>query len=170
MKNILFLILAFFMSMSGFASCWPVDNSSCPTTDCPLGSFMGDDGRCYGCNSSEDVDIRCIGKTAAAERCPNRIFPGKGCGEFISRLCLKNTCSPGTFMGDDGRCYSCNEEKSIDINCIGQETAKKACLNRVVEECGNNLLFIKCPNGSKRKEGSSICYKDGEFHAYSCSY
>ena len=167
MKKILFLVFALFVSVGAFAYCAPSDRSECPKTVCPSETFMGDDGKCYACNSSEDVSIACLGETEASEKCPNRIFPHKGCGTVISRLCPKNTCPASTFMGDDGKCYSCDEEKEIDINCIGQETANKACLNRIVMNCYGNLSFEKCEDGHKRG-GYNSCCKNGDCWMHMC--
>ncbi len=157
MKKILFLTFILFISVEVLADCAPFDRSECPTTVCPSKTFMGDDGKCYGCDISEDVSITCLGETLVAEICPNRIFPHTGCGKVISRLCPKNACPPSTFMGDDGKCYSCDEEREIDINCIGQETANKVCLNRIVMNCYGNFSFQKCKDGYKRGGYDSCC-------------
>lgn len=167
MKKISFLIFALFVSVEAFAYCALSDRSECPKTVCPPETFMGDDGQCYSCDTDESVRVKCIGYEKAFELCPNRIFPRKGCGTVISHLCPKNTCPANTFMGDDGKCYSCDEGKEIDINCIGREIAKEACLNRIVMDCYGNLSFKKCKDGYKRWE-YNMCCKNGECWDYMC--
>ena len=61
-------------------------------------------------------------------------------------------------MGDDGKCYDCDEEKEIDINCIGEAAVDKTCLNRTVSDCYGNLSFKKCKDGFERS-GHNQCEK-----------
>ena len=115
MKKILFLAAVLFISTNVFAKCLFFDKSTCPTTDCPVNTLMGDDGKCYYCNEISDIDIKCMGDEKASKVCPNRISVHQGCGYMISRLCPENNCTNGTFMGDDGKCYSCGckSEKGV---------------------------------------------------------
>ena len=83
-------------------------------------------------------------------------------------ICLENE-----FMGDDGKCYSCNIDKSISISCIGFEQLEKICPNRVREFCqysalkcrdayeyAGNYCRIKCDEGYTRNKEWKCCKDD----------
>ena len=166
MKKILFLAFMLFVSTEVFARCrLPLIDSSgelitppCPTTICPSGMFMGDDGKCYSCDEEKDIAVDCI-DDKISEICPNRII--WGCG--YSRLCPKNNCPSGTFIGDDGKCYNCDEDEKIDVNCLGQKIMAELCPNRGVYDCVDRLTSYKCPSGGKNKHKDGRCCWDGEF-------
>jgi len=156
MKNFLFLIGLLFISSETCAGCNLVDSSTCPTTKCPLGTFMGDDGECYSCDVKEDIEIMCLGREKISEICPNRIILG-GCG-IRSTLCPQNNCLEGMFMGDNGKCYDCNEDEEISVNCTG--FTDKICSNRMTYDCFGDLRSYKCPTGYKNKNGRCCDDKD----------
>jgi hypothetical protein len=66
--------VVFFISTNVLAKCLFFDKNTCPTTDCSEGTFMGDDGKCYSCNTDESIGIECIGYEKAFKLCPNRFF------------------------------------------------------------------------------------------------
>ena len=75
MKKLLFLVLALFISTNVFARCGRFDKTKCPTAICPSGTFMGDDGQCYACDTEKKlISVDCIGYEKAFELCPNRFF------------------------------------------------------------------------------------------------
>ena len=81
MRRILFLFLLLCATTEVFAArCPDVDEPLCPTTICPSGLFMGDDGKCYDCNTDKSVSVRCIGWKEAFKICPNRFRFGDSCG------------------------------------------------------------------------------------------
>ena len=84
MKKILFLILILFISTKVFAICIRFDRTKCPTTVCPSGTFMGDDGKCYECNDNRGVEVRCIGADKVFQICPNRFTYSSYCGGAFS--------------------------------------------------------------------------------------
>ena len=167
MKKILFFVLILFISTNVFAECairTMFDPSSgeyipipCPTTSCPSETFMGDDGKCYTCDAKEDVFVKCIGKEKAFEICPHRNFID-GCST-VSKFCPKSECPKGSFMGDDGKCYDCNEEEEISINCIGKERVLKLCPNRAIHYLGSVLQSYICSEGYE-KQGDACCKDD----------
>ena len=83
MKKILFLALILFISTEAFSIYQPYDTKNCPTTNCPSGTFMGDDGKCYGCKESQSIPVNCIGHDKVFQACPNR-FTMWGCGRATS--------------------------------------------------------------------------------------
>ena len=87
MKKILFLLLVLFISTEVFARCGTFNKSKCPTTICSEGTFMGDDGKCYSCNTDESIGIGCIGYEKAFELCPNRFFTW-ACKTYSKLKCL----------------------------------------------------------------------------------
>ena len=52
-------------------------------------------------------------------------------------------CPKGEFMGDDGKCYSCDIDKEIWAHCLEFEELEKICPNRVRGYCG--ISYLKCP-------------------------
>jgi hypothetical protein len=90
MRKILFITLMFFVVTDVFARCGRFDTSNCPTTVCPMGSFMGDDGKCYDCDIDASIAANCIGYKKAFEICPNRFF-GPGCGTYSKLKCFDET-------------------------------------------------------------------------------
>ena len=81
MKKILYLTLILLISIKADA----FDKSSCPATDCPADTFMGDDGKCYHCNEEKKIEVYCIGKDSAEKSCPNRIV--MNCAGLFSERC-----------------------------------------------------------------------------------
>jgi len=109
----------------------------CPKNTCPKGAFMGDDGTCYACDERNDIRVMCIGEDKASELCPNRlVFRDRRDWkhEETSRLCPKNTCPKGAFMGDDGKCYACDEKESIPAVCFKYDLPE-LCPNRIYSSC-----------------------------------
>ena len=101
MKKILFLTFVLFVSTKVFA----FELSTCPRTLCPSGTFMGDDGQCYGCDKEERISIYCIGKETAEKICPNRLIIE--CAGLYSVGCEKG------FEKDNENCCI-NKEKGIE--------------------------------------------------------
>ena len=71
-------------------------------------------------------------------------------------------------MVDDGKCYSCNERKDIEVSCIGKEKAFKICPHRNFhEECGAVSKYCfenNCPKGTFMGDDGTCydCTKDDE--------
>lgn len=87
--------------------------------------------------------------------------------------CPSITCPKGEFMGDDGKCYSCDVDKSISYFCIGFKKLEKACPDRLIEMCGgtvlkcpenqepvNKICTPKCDKGFTRNEHGACCTND----------
>ena len=55
----------------------------------------------------------------------------------------KVQCPQGEFMGDNGKCYSCDIDEDIGVWCLGFEELEKICPNRVFGECGHS--YLACP-------------------------
>ncbi len=91
MNKFLYFTCALLISTFSYAGCL-CEKPICPTTICPLGTFMGDDGICYDCYSDKTVSIRCMGHNEVFKRCPNRYTDRSGCGPETSGLtCLNKT-------------------------------------------------------------------------------
>ena len=105
MKKILYLTLILLVSTKAGA----FDRANCPTTDCPTGAFMGDDGKCYNCDEEKRIEIYCIGKELAEKICPNRIITD--CLGLYSNKCPKDS-----EKLDDNCCI--NKKKDI-VDCFG---------------------------------------------------
>jgi len=56
----------------------------------------------------------------------------------------KVQCPKGEFMGDDGKCYSCDIDKNIGVYCLGFKELEKICPNRVFGVCGSS--YLNCPS------------------------
>ena len=115
--------------------------------DCPVGQIRGADGICYDCTYSSPVKMTDYNSGGYCETvCPNRVITGLNDG-VCSLPCLENQ-----FFGADGKCYDCDEVKSIGI--LG--TDKTLC-----EKCGrivdNDMCVLYCPSG-QFKASSGICY------------
>lgn len=84
MKRILFLIFLNLIISDAFADSPPEDEdwepAPCPTTVCPSGTFMGDDGECYSCDTDREIYMECIGHQRVFQICPNRFTIHDGCG------------------------------------------------------------------------------------------
>jgi len=119
----------------------------CPENNCPRGTLMGDNGNCYSCDEGKDISLQCMvirqDKPTHSEVCPNRLLIQGLESSYYSRSCPQNNCPFWTFMGDDGKCYSCNEEQEINVNCAGGQFWK--CPNRRyhTDEYGNHKSY-KC--------------------------
>ena len=114
-KGFIFLIcLSLFSSVFGYIS--KSEGSQCPKIQCPVGSFMGDDGKCYNCDTEESVAVNCLQRDAAEEACPNRVTY-----YCVNRL-LSEKCQDGSEpvkkngLGLDGCCL--NKQLGI-VDCFG---------------------------------------------------
>ncbi len=163
MKKFLFLIGLAFVPTTSYAeqpfvmfdsSGNVIEPPPCPSIQCPSGTFMGDDGKCYNCDEKNDIKIDCLGSDIL-EICPNRITWGR-----FARLCPQNSCQEGTFMGDDGKCYNCDEDKHVSVHCIGKSAISELCPNRGTYDCIGRLRSYRCPSGTKNKDGQ--CCPEGE--------
>ena len=90
MKKILFLVIVLFISTEVYAKCAGFDSSKCPVNICSEGTFMGDDGKCYSCDTDESVGVGCIGYEKAFELCPNRYFTW-ACKTYSKLKCFDET-------------------------------------------------------------------------------
>ena len=83
--------------------------------------------------------------------CPNRVANG-----FLDWRC-SIPCGEGTFTGNDGRCYSCNEEKNINVSGVTHEGCEQ-CDNR--KQYGNSCVLSCDLNNFRGNDGK----------CYSCDY
>lgn len=56
-----------------------IDQSKCPTVECPAGTFLGNDGQCWSCLTDNDVNVACLDARQIPEVCPNRTRSGSRC-------------------------------------------------------------------------------------------
>ena len=87
MKYILAILISVFTMSTAWATCGTFDYSTCPTKNCPQGTFMGDDGNCYPCDTEAHVLILCLGHEKVHQLCPNR-FSELGCGAISGLTCF----------------------------------------------------------------------------------
>ena len=84
-------------------------------------------GNCYSCDESKKIDGGSTPEEVKATEancnsaCPNRTMDGI--------YCILETCSSGSFLGQDLSCYPCNITSSIDST----EGECRKCINRVYE-------------------------------------
>ena len=115
----------------------------CPS-DKPL---RGNDGKCYSCDYENPVPLG-VGADYCSSVCPNRI----GSGWWNTHCSLP--CEEDFFTASDGKCYSCYEEKSVDVNGVSHHGCEQ-CPNRILE--GGRTCILECPSGQV-KGGDGNCY------------
>lgn len=155
-KSFLLLILlsAVCVSTNAFSACVKKPGFKCPNIKCPFGTILGDDGVCYACDTPETIDVTCANEILYPS-CSNRVAIKVPCST-ISIFCSSTTCSDGFFMGDDGKCHSCDDEADVEINCIGIEAADKICPNRINYENGHGYRnSCLCKKGYEKREAQS---------------
>ena len=113
-KSFLLLILlsAVCVSTNAFSACVKKPGFKCPNIKCPSGTILGDDGVCYACDTPETIDVSCTNEILYPS-CSNRIAIKVPC-RTISIFCSSTICSDGFFMGDDGKCHSCDDEADVE--------------------------------------------------------
>ena len=114
----------------------------CPS-DKPL---RGSDGKCYACDYENPIYIL-NASGYCSNICPNRVANGGW-----NQLCSL-PCEEGTFTGGDGKCYSCDEEKSVDVYGV---------FSGGCENCGNRVqmgkqCILNCSEG-EIKGNDGKCY------------
>ena len=90
MNKFLYFTCALLISTFSYADCL-CEKPICPTTICPLGTFMGDDGICYDCYSDKTVSIRCMEHDEVFKRCPNRYSFSDCCDTLTGLTCLNKS-------------------------------------------------------------------------------
>ena len=117
--------------------------------DCPEGQIRGDDGKCYDCETSDPIWIQSA-STICSQLCPKRIANGD------YNLYCSIPCSDGTFTGKDGKCYSCDEEKNIDVKNV-QHTGCEQC--PTMRNIYNEYMCVpKCPADAPLRGRDNKCY------------
>ena len=121
---------------------------------CPENQFRGNDGKCYDCEYLEPVEAR--GATSyCTQSCPNRVTNGDS-----DIYCSYDLCGQGIFKdkpltGSNGKCYSCDYEKSVNIAYVRHEGCEM-CDNRI--QTSNNLCIIGCPSDKPLLGTNDVCY------------
>ncbi len=119
---------------------------------CPEGEIRGDDGKCYSCNEPNPIKIL-NAANICHNTCSNRIANGYY-DTWCSLPCGKDT---NTFTGDDGRCYSCDEEKNVAVGYIPKSDCEM-CENR---QLVGTSCILACPKGEIRGDDGK-CYSCNE--------
>ena len=72
------------------------------------------------------------------------IFLSREVCAYIRPNCPTTECPSRTFLGDNGKCYNCDEKTDVIIGCIGKEKISVICTNRIIiESCSLHSKF--CP-------------------------
>ena len=172
MKKLVILAFAglFLIPINAFSGCI-IDVCFNSEVDCSEGEIEDVNHTCRSCLDINPIELGfCRNKEEILRRCPNRQFAECSNISFIS----SPYCPKGEFMGDDGKCYSCDVDKSISYSCIGFKKLEEACPNRLIEMCGgtvlkcpenqepvNKLCTPKCDAGFTRNEYGACCNNDG---------
>ena len=116
-------------------------NFKCPTeVSCPSGTFKGDDGICYSCDTEQKVDVYCIGETEALKSCPNR---------FIEKTS-----------------YTCSKDLISSRECYKDLTCKKDCWS--LPHLLNPFERVSCIYNSYIYDGNTFIECNG--HTYEIDY
>lgn len=130
-----------------------LDGNKC-VLQCPAETPVRDsNGKCRSCFdedpfplASDKLAKECI------QKCPNRVLNG-----WADRYCAYDLCGQGIFKDKpltnrDGKCFSCNNEKSLDVGGVTHEGCD-VCENRYL---ANGFCILNCQDGEFRdKDG--IC-------------
>ncbi len=116
--------------------------------NCPTKEIRGSDGKCYSCDHSDPITIY-NALNYCSNICPNRIANG-----YHNQRC-SIPCKEGTFTGATGKCYSCDEEKNIDVNSVFHEGCER-CPN--TRNLYNLMCVPKCSGDSPLRGSDNKCY------------
>ena len=104
--------------------------------------------------------------------CPSfsQLIVGKQGGIIADQeRCAQNIiCPTGELLGDDGQCYSCNDERKIAVLC-DIDRAKKSCPNRYLsygEYTTLNESVIDCPKDTIPENGICKSKKCEDFEGF----
>ena len=112
---------------------------------CKEGTFTGKDGKCYECSIEKNVSVQGV-VNSGCERCEGRTQ--------IGNICMLDCPAQGEFQfrGDNGKCYSCNEENPVNLG--GDSSACNAiCKNRIANGYDNGYCSLPCLEGTFTDSG-----------------
>lgn len=142
------------------------DQVSCIVENC-LEGFIWDGyaKECVSCDVQRSVDVRCLDINESHKRCPKRtVFKGFSYPAYL--------CKSDTFMGNDGKCYDCSEQKAISIYDIYKDKVLESCPNRKILEKERSTFRTTyscypktCPNNTVAGDDGKChdCYSSEEF-------
>ena len=116
--------------------------------DCGENEFRGDDGKCYSCDYPNSIAMN-NATSYCNQACPNRIANG-----FYDRYCGIQ-CTEGTFTGNNGKCYSCDEEQNINVSNVSHEGCEQCPDTR---NQYNSYCVPKCPADAPLRGRDNKCY------------
>ena len=116
--------------------------------DCPTGEFRGDDGKCYNCTEPNAIKMT-TAINSCSQKCVYRVANG-----WNDNYC-SIPCGEGTFTGNDGKCYSCDEEKNISVYGVSHDGCERCpdTRNRY-----NDMCVPKCPTDAPLRGADNKCY------------
>ena len=158
MKKIIILILIWMalMPAKSFGGC-AINICFKSEVECPKGEIEDMHHICRSCLDIHPIELGyCRDKEEVSRLCPNREF---GECENISVISNPN-CSDNEFMGDNGKCYSCDTPEEVKYECIGYEQFRKKCPTRPIIGCGFSVK--ECPEEFTLKDYRCVrkCPKD----------
>ena len=115
---------------------------------CPENEIRGDDGKCYRCDYPNP-----IGMSNATSMC-NNVCSNRVANGWLNRSC-SIPCGEGTFTGNNGKCYSCNEETNINMGGVSHDGCEK-CAN--TRNMYNSYCVPKCPADAPLRGADNKCY------------
>ncbi len=118
---------------------------------CKSGTFAGSDGKCYPCDTSQNVSLSHM-DSSTCEQCDNRLWLGDYC---------VLGCADNEVRTEDGKCYRCDDPNPIYIGPSAISVCEKMCPNRVAN--GDYKRYCSLPCG---KEYGTFTGADGK--CYPC--
>ncbi|MBE6455220.1 MAG: hypothetical protein E7014_02055 [Alphaproteobacteria bacterium] len=115
--------------------------------------------KCMSCDTIKQLLLQGDSKAiAACNACVDE--NNQSNRQVINDYCVKKTCSDGEFMGADGICYSCSDERSVAVLPQQEEACtSSACQRRVV----NGYCQIQdCPSETHIRLSNGDCYSCSE--------
>ncbi|MBR4931838.1 MAG: hypothetical protein IKZ02_02290, partial [Alphaproteobacteria bacterium] len=132
-----------------------VENGQCVLETCPSTKpLMDTNGGCHTCDEAEGINVKDVNANCA--KCP-------------SRFVLRNYCAlcgvSGTSVADkklmdlNGKCYSCDELNSVNVNGI-RHTCTEKCPNRI--QNGDQCSRDYCSENAPLEDNLGICHPCNE--------
>ena len=132
-----------------------VENGQCVLETCPSTKpLMDTNGGCHTCDEAAGINVKDVNANCA--KCP-------------SRFVLRNYCAlcgvSGTSVADkklmdmNGKCYSCDELNSVNVNGI-RHTCTEKCPNRI--QNGDQCSRDYCSENAPLEDNLGICHPCNE--------